>query len=100
MSNITTFELMPNDNRKSFYGKARVLSRGNVHVLKSYDTEVCMIDSAGNVKRLWGGYSATTMRHVNAFLAAFCKDGGGKSWWDAQPVERFDWISFFAGAIA
>lgn len=100
MSNITTFELMPNDNRKSFYGKARVLSRGNVHVLKSYDTEVCMIDSAGNVKRLWGGYSATTMRHVNAFLAAFHKDGGGKSWWDAQPVERFDWISFFAGAIA
>ena len=100
MSKVIITELTPDNSRKSFYGKARVLSRGNVHVLQSYNTYVCMIDGAGRVLRLWGGYSATTMRHVNAFLSTFGKDGGGKAWWDALPVERFDWISFYDGAIA
>ena len=100
MSKVIITELTPDNSRKSFYGKARVLSLGNVHVLQSYNTDVCMIDGTGRVLRLWGGYSATTMRHVNAFLSTFGKDGGGKAWWDAQPVERFDWISFYAEAIA
>ena len=100
MSKVKVYDLMPNDGRKSFYGKARVMSRGNIHVLQSYNTDVCMIDSNGKVLRIWGGYSATTMRHVNAFLSAFGKDGGGKSWWNAQPVERFDWIAFYAGSVA
>ena len=37
--------------------------------------------------RMWGGYSATTMRHVNSFLSFYDMNGGGKSWWDMQPVE-------------
>lgn len=34
-----------------------------------------------------GGYSATTMRHVNSFLSFYDMNGGGKSWWNMQPVE-------------
>lgn len=34
-----------------------------------------------------GGYSATTMRHINSFLSFYDMNGGGKSWWDMQPVE-------------
>lgn len=36
---------------------------------------------------MWGGYSATTMRHVNSFLSFYDINGGGKAWWDMQPVE-------------
>lgn len=39
------------------------------------------------VSRRRGGYSATTMRHVNSFLSFYDMNGGGKSWWDMQPVE-------------
>ena len=34
------------------------------------------------------GYSATTMRHINAFIEMFGISGGGKKWWDALPVEE------------
>lgn len=27
------------------------------------------------------------MRHVNSFLSFYDMNGGGKSWWDMQPVE-------------
>lgn len=73
-----TYELKPlHTNQKSFYGKARVKVyhyNGAVtrFVLESYDTEVVMvrIDKCGMayVRRLWSGYSATTMRHVNEFI--------------------------------
>ena len=80
------YELQPNDNRKSFYGKAKIICKDNGEIyLKSYDTEVCKI-SNGVFVRLWDGYSATTMRHVNAFIDYFCIPGGGKAWWTAQPV--------------
>lgn len=95
MKEIGVFELRPDDNRKSFYGKAKVYTRDGWRVLQSYNTEVCAIDAHGNFVRYWGGYSATTMRHVKAFLRLYGVDGGGKSWWDAQPVERFAWVPFF-----
>lgn len=73
-----TYELKPmHTNQKSFYGKARVTVsyyNGAVtrFVLESYGTEVAMvrIDKCGMayVRRLWSGYSATTMRHVNEFI--------------------------------
>ena len=61
-------ELNPVDGRKSFYGKAYVGRRANGNmVLVSYGTEVAEWD--GNVvKRLWAGMSATTRRHIAAFL--------------------------------
>lgn len=63
-------------NQKSFYGKATVTvmddGADTYMILRSYDTQVVSVyvDSHGAayVKRLWGGYSATTMRHVNELL--------------------------------
>ena len=93
---MKTFELSPDRTRKSFYGKARVTEREDgAAVLRSYDTDVAWIDARGIFHRAWSGYSATTMRHVNAFLSLYGIDGGGKAWWDAQPVERFAWVPFF-----
>ena len=84
---ILTVELQPNDGRKSFYGKAKVVQLDNGTVaLQSYSTIVGRIEK-GEFVRTWSGYSATTMRHVNAFLAAFGIPGGGKAWWDSLPVK-------------
>ena len=84
---MTAFEIMPNDGRKSFYGKAvAIKAKDGKLFLKSYNTIVASIDKDGNFSRHWGGYSATTMRHVNAFVSSFGKGGGGKKWWLEQPV--------------
>lgn len=72
-----TYELKPfHTNQKSFYGKAKVTVSYNGDgmglVLESYDTQVVIvkIEKGGMpyIMRLWGGYSATTMRHVNEFI--------------------------------
>lgn len=72
-----TYDLHPlYTNQKSFYGKATVTvmdDGGDVYmILRSYGTQVVSIyvDSRGTpfVKKLWDGYSATTLRHVNELL--------------------------------
>lgn len=81
------YELSPvADSRKSFYGKATVVEWNGEKVLVSYETPVCKIDAAGRFVRLWNGYSATTMRHVNSFNRLFGINQGGKAWWNKQPV--------------
>jgi N12 class adenine-specific DNA methylase len=83
------YELSPmgNDRAKSYYGKARVVEKDNGEkVLISYNTGVCKITKSGELVRLWGGYSATTMRHVNSFLLLFDIAGGGKAWWDTLTI--------------
>ena len=81
---MSKFTLSPIDGRKPFYGKAIVKSIGNRLVLQSYDTDVVEYDKDTNTfRRLWSGYSATTMRHVNSFVAYCGECGGGKKWWDA-----------------
>ena len=80
--------LEPVDGRKSFYGKAIVIERDNGDVeLKSYDTIVARIRN-GKFYRLWNDYSATTMRHINAFVGAYGVDGGGKRCWTTLEVSR------------
>lgn len=83
------YELTPGgyDRAKSFYGKAKVIEKDGETLLQSYNTFVCRITAAGRFVRMWGGYSATTMRHVNSFLSFYDMNGGGKAWWDMQPVE-------------
>lgn len=82
------FYLSPVDSHKSFYNKCFVEQSDNTMVCYSYNTPVASF-KAGKFSRLWSGYSATTMRHINAF-AAFCGlKEGGKKWWDSLPVERF-----------
>ena len=85
---MNIYELPCMDSHKSFYGKAHVIERDGERILQSYSTRVCKIDSAGHFRRLWGGYSATTMRHVNSFLHFTGQPGGGKEWWDRQEVTR------------
>lgn len=84
------YELIPGgyDRAKSFYGKAKVIEKDGETLLQSYDTTVCKIDKSGEFVRMWEGYSATTMRHINAFIEMFGISGGGKKWWDALPVEE------------
>ena len=80
------YELTPGgyDRAKSFYGKAKVIEKDGETLLQSYDTTVCKIDKSGEFVRMWEGYSATTMRHINAFIEMFGISGGGA---DMTPAE-------------
>lgn len=82
-------ELSPVDNRRSFYGKAKMMydDAAAVYVLHSYGTPVCTYSPNNDTfTRLWSGYSATTLRHVNAFRDAFCGGKLSKAAWCALPV--------------
>ena len=94
------YELKPIDGRKSFYGKAKVWAGGPNDewlVLKSYSTNVCAYNTKTHAFiRTWDDYSATTMRHVNAFICT-CKEGVklygvGKNEWLALPVVNKPWL--------
>lgn len=58
-----------NDSRKSFYGKAEVITEGNTIKLKSYNTIVAKIEN--NRPSVFGTYSATTLRHIKEFLKQY-----------------------------
>lgn len=66
-------ELLPlNSNRKSFYGKAKIIIQDNGTIqLQSYETIVCEIDTHNNFNMLWDGKSNTTTRHINEFKKQF-----------------------------
>ena len=84
---MKTIELKPRyDRAASFYKKASIIIDNETAYLRSYNTIVCSIDKNGNFRRHWGGYSATTMRHVNEFLKQYGKLDGGKKYWDSQAV--------------
>lgn len=76
------YELIPTNNRKSFYGKAHVVDKNGVKTLISYTTPVARIDKNGQICRLWDGWSATTGRHI----AAFC--GLNKREFSALPLVK------------
>lgn len=62
------YKLIPNDSHKSFYGKARVMDfTSGAKVLYSYNTPVIVELPDGKMFDLWGGWSATTGRHIRAF---------------------------------
>ena len=83
---MKAYELKPTNNRKSFYGKATIIERENGDIeLQSYQTIVARIRN-GNFERLWAGYSATTMNHINSFIKTFGISGGGKAWWQSLAV--------------
>lgn len=83
------YELTPTNSRKSFYHKAEVIEKDNGDIeLRSYDTIVARIRN-GKFERLWSGYSATTMNHVNSFIDTFGISGGGKAWWTGLEVVEY-----------
>jgi len=65
---MRVYESTPTDGRKSFYGKAKVIidEAGN-ETLYSYDTPIIKRTAAGELVKLWEGWTATTGRHINAF---------------------------------
>ncbi len=69
IDNVT--DLIPNNGRKSFYGKAKVINLVNgTKILKSYDTYVACILPDG--KYLSNGmYSNTTASHQRSFASEF-----------------------------
>lgn len=77
---VREYEITPSDSRKSFYKKARVREYASgARVLFSYGTPV-IADIDGEYIDLWGGWSATTGRHI----ASFC--GINKAGWRALPL--------------
>lgn len=92
-----TKELRPNEywlepvegqGQNSFWKRAKVIKDGNFTLLKSYDTIVCGIkrkaDGGRTFYRFWDGYSATSMKHINAFMDHMGwknEESRGKDWW-------------------
>ena len=90
------YELSPTDSRKSFYGKARVLVEDNgTETLYSYETAIIKRTAAGELVRLWAGWSATTGRHI----AAFC--GLNKAGFMALPhtPNTYEKAAAYAGTL-
>lgn len=77
------YELIPDDSRKSFYGKAKVLinTKTETEYLLSYSTIVAA-KKGGKVYRIWDGWSATTGRHIKAFC------GMGKAQFDKESIRK------------
>jgi hypothetical protein len=65
---MNTITLTPNDSRKSFYNKAKVLESVDTQDLQSYSTIVASYNKATGELTLNGYYSVTTGRHISAFL--------------------------------
>lgn len=62
------YELIPTDGRKSFYGKALVeIAQDGTETLYSYNTPIIKRTPAGNLVKIWDGWTATTGRHIKAF---------------------------------
>ena len=75
-------------NQRSFYGKAIVVEENGVKFLQSYYTIVAAFD--GKFHRLWGGWSATTSKHVNSFCCMLGLGSMPKAKWGKLPVERYE----------
>jgi hypothetical protein len=68
-----TYEITPL-SKKSFYGKCKVEVEGNTKSLRSYNTIVATYNIETDKVTVNGWYSATTARHINAFLYHLGKD--------------------------
>lgn len=83
-STTELYELTPIDNRKSFYSKCHVVDNGGYARLYSYNTLVAQYRYLTQRMYVFGWYSATTARHINAFLHSF-------GWSRATKKEMKDW---------
>ena len=78
------------ERNKSYYHKANIIELSNgVKLLQSYDTIVAGINTAGRFCKVWGGYSATTMKHISDFRRQFGDSRGiGKRDWEAMYIDK------------
>ena len=82
---------VPACGQKSLYGKAFEISNSMGYELISYSTKVARIEVGQygrKLVRLFGGYSATTMRHVNAWLQWHGMNPITKKQWEEMEVAR------------
>lgn len=62
------YELNPTQKQKSFYGKAIVMvDSDGTETLYSYNTPIISRNPNGELKRLWFGFSQTTVKHIKTF---------------------------------
>lgn len=62
------YELTPDNGRKSFYGKAKVIIEADgTETLYSYDTPIIKKLVDGSLVKMWDGWSNTTGTHIKAF---------------------------------
>lgn len=86
MNAIRFYKLSPINGRLLFYGKCKVVEYGTgTKYLYSYNTLVMVYDGR-NYKRIWSGYSATTLSHVSAFMGRKVT----KKEWLAMPIYKED----------
>lgn len=70
-----SYELMPTNGRKSFYGKAIIKQFADgSEVLLSYTTDVMRKTADGVFIRLWDGWSATTGTHIKSYCGMSKKE--------------------------
>ena len=82
---MVTFSLQAT-TQKSYYGKAVVTEIGDNYYLLSYDTIVCKYTKEREFKRMWNGYSRTTMNHINDFRKLFGLERITKKEWEKMKV--------------
>lgn len=68
---MRTFNLHPVNGRKSFGGKARVEEEFGMSYLYSHNTKVAHYNHQTNEMIVNGYFSATTLTHINSFLAYY-----------------------------
>lgn len=65
---IKIYDLIPQNGRKSFYGKAKVFIKCGVETLYSYNTPIVSKDAAGKLTRIYtDNPSNTTCAHISSF---------------------------------
>jgi len=82
---MKTYELIPT-TQQSFYGKCRVRDDGQYAWLESYTTTVAEYNHKTGEMRVYDWYSATTARHINAFLRHFGFPSMTKKEMEAMPL--------------
>lgn len=82
-------ELVPDNGRRSFYGKGTMLlGKNGYRFCRSYRTIVAMATPNGSLVRVWNGYSPTTMSHISSFCVTNGISSIGKKVWDKMKVGK------------
>ena len=72
--------ILPGSNNR-----ALLINAGDHVYLQSYDTIILDYDrAAGMIKKMWSGYSMTTLKHVNTFL----------QFYGMQTLNKAGWLAF------
>lgn len=78
--------ILPNSNNR-----ALIIENDNHIYLQSYDTLILDVDKTmGTLKKLWSGYSVTTLKHINEFTKRYSMRFCKRSWldFDNANIER------------